>query len=171
MTRGGILETLVGIVVIIIAALFLFYAYSVSGRTLGQEAYKLDAVFGRVDGLATGSDVRMAGVKIGTVSEFSLDTMTFEARVSMMINNGVPVPDDSVAKVVSDGLLGGAHIALEPGASEYNLAAGETITITQGSVDLLGIAMQAFTANAGQSGQNSTNNDNAQSLPDFDSQQ
>ncbi len=159
MTRGGILETLVGVLVIIIAGLFLFYAYSVSGKTLGQDTYKLDAVFGRVDGLATGSDVRMAGVKVGAVSAFKLDIQTYEARVSMTIDKSVPVPDDTVAKVVSDGLLGGAHIALEPGASEYYLANGESIAITQGSVDLLGIAMQAFTANAGKPSSDKNNND------------
>jgi len=149
MDRSGILESLIGIVVVAAAAAFMIYAFSVSGRTLSEDTYRLDAVFGKVDGITTGSDVRIAGVKIGSVSDFTLDTNSYEATVSMMIDKSVPVPDDSVAKIVSDGLLGGAHIALEPGASEFFLAEGDSIFITQGSVDLLGLAVQAFTSGAG----------------------
>ena len=152
MTRSNILETLVGIIVVIIATIFFYYAYKMSGKNFGQSQYQLEAVFGRVDGITTGADVRIAGVKIGSVTAFSLDGLTYEANVKMAVEQGVQVPDDSVAKVVSDGLLGGAHIALEPGASEFYLADGDIITITQGSVDLLGVAMQAFTA--GNSGGN-----------------
>ena len=154
MAKGGILETIVGIIVIAIAALFLFYAFAVSGRTLGGETYGINAIFGRVDGLATGSDVRLAGVKVGAVSAFALDTDTYEAKVSMTIEDGIPIPDDTIAKIVSDGLLGGAHVALEPGASEFFLADGDSLTITQGSVDLLGLAVQAFTSNTGGGGGN-----------------
>ncbi len=157
MTRSNILETIVGIIVMVIAAVFFYYAYNVSGQSFGRDNYQLEAVFGRVDGITAGADVRIAGVKIGSVTDFSLDSQTYEANVKMTIEKNVQVPDDSVAKIVSDGLLGGAHIALEPGASEFYLADGDIVTITQGSVDLLGVAMQAFTAgNAG--GQNTPGN-------------
>ncbi|HOP18996.1 MAG TPA: MlaD family protein [Parvularculaceae bacterium] len=148
MSRSGIFETVVGAVVIAVAAVFLTYAYSVSGKQVSAGAYNLNAIFGRVDGITVGSEVRIAGVKVGTVSGFALDTNTYEAKLDLQITGGVPVPEDSIAKIVSDGLLGGAHVSIEPGASDIMLAANEAITITQGSVDLLGIAMQAFSDNA-----------------------
>lgn len=149
MSRAGFFETVVGVVVIAVAAAFMVYAYGASGSALGKNTYKLDAVFGRVDGVTVGSDVRIAGVKVGSVAANSLDINTYEANVALAIDRGIAIPEDSVAKVVSDGLLGGAHIAIEPGAAEEMLRAGDKITITQGSVDLLGLAVQAFTNQAG----------------------
>ncbi|MEZ5892800.1 MAG: MlaD family protein [Parvularculaceae bacterium] len=145
MSRAGFFETVIGAVVIAAAAAFLAYAYGASGKGVGRDQYRLSAVFGRVDGVTIGSEVRIAGVKVGSVSANTLDLRTYEANVELAIDRGVAVPDDSVAKVVSDGLLGGAHIAIEPGASEDMLKAGDKITITQGSVDLLGLAVQTFT--------------------------
>ncbi|MEO0878809.1 MAG: MlaD family protein [Pseudomonadota bacterium] len=147
MSRAGFFETIVGVLVVALAAAFLAYAYNVSGRDLERGAYELSAVFGRVDGIAAGSEVRMAGVKIGAVRESALNTKTFEATVKMAIADGIPVPEDSIAKIVSDGVLGGAHVSIEPGAAEELLVAGDAITITRGSVDLLGLAVQAFTSN------------------------
>lgn len=148
MSKAGIFETIVGVVVIAVAALFLYYAYSVSGRGVSRDAYELNAVFGRVDGIVVGSEVRIAGVKVGNVAAHGLDPKTYEAKLRLSITSGVPVPEDSTAKVASDSLLGGAHVAIEPGASDRMLASGDAIMFTQGSVDLLGIAMQAFTQNA-----------------------
>lgn len=144
MMRGQIFESVVGAGVIAVAGLFLAYAYQTSGRALTARTYTLNAVFGRIDGVTPGSEVRISGVKVGAVSESALDPDTFEARVRLSVSKSVAVPEDSVAKIVSDGLLGGAHVAIEPGASDVMLAEGETIVITQGSVDLLGLAMQAF---------------------------
>lgn len=149
MDRSQFFETLIGVGVIAVAGVFLFYAYGVSGNEIGRNAYKLDAVFGRVDGVTLGSEVRIAGVKVGSVTAHDLDFNTYEANVQLAINSGVPIPEDSIAKIVSDGILGGAHIAIEPGASEDMLRAGDKITITQGSVDLLGLAVQAFTSQSG----------------------
>ena len=148
MNRAGFFETFVGLIVVAAAAAFLVYAYSVSGRDLTRGGYELSAVFGRVDGVAVGSEVRIAGVKVGAVSAQALDRSTYEARLTLAIAGDVPVPEDSVAKIVSDGVLGGAHVAIEPGAAEEMLAPGDAIVITQGSVDLLGLAVQAFTNNA-----------------------
>jgi phospholipid/cholesterol/gamma-HCH transport system substrate-binding protein len=145
MTKGQIFESIVGVIVIIVAAAFLYYAYQTSGRALTARTYQLSAVFGRVDGVTPGSEVRISGVKVGAVSNSVLDPKTFEARVNLSVANNVEIPEDSIAKVVSDGLLGGAHVSIEPGGSDVMLAEGDTITITQGSVDLLGLAMQAFT--------------------------
>jgi len=154
MSRAGIFETLVGVVVVAIAAAFLYYAYNISGRDVERGGYQLNAVFGKVDGVAVGSEVRIAGIKIGAVTGNNLNTDTYEANLKLAIADGIPIPEDSIAKIVSDGLLGGAHVAIEPGASEEYLRDGEAITITRGSVDLLGLAVQAFT-NSSNGGENS----------------
>ncbi|PQA89028.1 outer membrane lipid asymmetry maintenance protein MlaD [Hyphococcus luteus] len=167
MSRAGFFETIVGAVVIAIAAAFLAYAYGVSGKGIGRDQYRIAAVFGRVDGVTVGSEVRIAGVKVGAVSANSLDSRTYEANVEFAIDGNVEIPEDSIAKVVSDGLLGGAHIAIEPGASEEMLRAGDKITITQGSVDLLGLAVQAFTNQAASDGDKAGDNANADPLGEF----
>lgn len=146
MSKGQILESIIGVFVIAVAAVFLYYAYQTSGRALTARTYTLGAVFGRVDGVTPGSEVRISGIKIGAVSDSTLDPKTYEARVSLAVARDVAIPDDSVAKIVSDGLLGGAYVSIEPGGSEEMLAEGDTITITQGSVDLLGLAVEAFTS-------------------------
>jgi phospholipid/cholesterol/gamma-HCH transport system substrate-binding protein len=152
MAKSGIFETAVGAAVVAVAAAFLVYAYGSSGKEIERGAYRIEAVFGRVDGVKAGSEVRIAGVKVGSVARHALDPKTYEARIEMLIAKSVPVPEDSSAKIVSDGLLGGAYVSIEPGASDVMLADGGAITQTQGSVDLLGLAVQAFTANAGKSG-------------------
>ncbi|WP_411817663.1 outer membrane lipid asymmetry maintenance protein MlaD [Hyphococcus sp. DH-69] len=165
MSRAGFFETIVGLAVIAVAAAFMAYAYGASGKAMGRDQYRVDAVFGKVDGVTVGSDVRIAGVKVGSVAGNSLDPRTYEANVELAINDGVMIPEDSIAKVVSDGILGGAHIAIEPGAAEEMLREGDKITITQGSVDLLGLAVQAFTSQA--SGNKAGNEPETDPLGDF----
>lgn len=148
MNRSATFETIVGALVILVASVFLLYAYGESGKS-ARSSYRLDAVFGRVDGVSSGAEVRIAGVKIGAVTGHALDPATYEAKVSLQIDKNVKIPEDSIAKVVSDGLLGGAYVSIEPGASDIMLSDGGAITQTQGSVDLLGLAVQAMTANAG----------------------
>ena len=148
MAKGSIFESVVGLGVIGVVAGFLYYAYGVSGRGDTARTYPVNAVFGRVDGVTVGSEVRIAGVKVGAVSASALDPETYEARVTLSVSSSVKLPEDTAAKIVSDGVLGGAHVALEPGGSDVMLAAGDTISITQGSVDLLGLAMQAFSSSA-----------------------
>jgi phospholipid/cholesterol/gamma-HCH transport system substrate-binding protein len=152
-SKAGIFETIVGAIVLAVAGVFLFYAYGVSGDEGARRGYNLEAVFGRVDGVTVGSEVRIAGVKVGTVAGNTLDTRTYEAKLRLSLESGVPVPDDSTAKIVSDGLLGGAHVAIEPGASETMLADGGRIEFTQGSVDLLGLAIQAFAPDKSKEGE------------------
>ncbi|MBT8471288.1 MAG: outer membrane lipid asymmetry maintenance protein MlaD [Marinicaulis sp.] len=149
MNRSGIFETIVGLIVVAVAAAFMFYAYGVSDAAVGKGQIRLGANFGKVDGISVGSEVRIAGVKIGSVAGEGLNTQTYEADLNLLIDADIPIPDDSVAKISADGLLGGAYVAIEPGASEEYLADGDRITITQGSVDFVGLAVQAFTAPRG----------------------
>ncbi len=140
---NNIVETLTGTVVLFFAGFFMFYAYSTAdiGRVDG---YRVVAQFDRVDGLASGSDVRMAGIKIGTVTKQNLDPETYLARIEMVIESDIALPDDTSAKITSDGLLGDNYISLDPGGSFDMLAEGDEITFTQGSIDLLGLIGQAI---------------------------
>lgn len=139
---GNLVETLIGAVVLVVAGAFLAFAYSSSGAR-NIDGYELIAKFDRVDGLAPGNDVRLSGIKVGTIVEQSLEEDTFFAVLRMEIDPKIHLPEDSSAKITSEGLLGGNYLALEPGGSDEVLGPGDEITITQGSVDLLGLISQA----------------------------
>lgn len=129
-------ETILGAVVVVAAVGFFAFAAAQAGHTGAQNGYDLSARFQRVDGINVGSDVRISGVKVGVVRAVELDPETYLARLTLAMNNGVQVLDDSTARVASDGLLGGAYIAIEPAGMDA-LAAGGEIPNTQGAVDLL----------------------------------
>ena len=93
----------------------------------------------RVDGLATGTDVRLSGIKIGAVSALTLDPKTYLVTLHMNIRSDIQIPDDSSLMVTSTGLLGGSYLSISPGGSEKMIAAGGAITNVQGSVDLMGL--------------------------------
>lgn len=148
-------ETVLGAIVAAVAAGFLFFAATHSGRTEVSGGYALNARFARADGVASGTDVRMSGVKIGSVSSITLDPETYFAKVAMNVTSAVKIPDDSTARIATDGLLGGAYIALEPGGSPDMLAANGEVVNTQGSVDLLTLLASAVGGAAGGGAQQS----------------
>jgi len=141
--RGSIVETITGAVVIAVTVIFFVFAYRVSGVSSAAGGYTVDARFGGVSGLVTGADVRVSGIKVGTVVDQRLDTETFDAIVTMSIAPEVKLPKDSSAKIATDGLLGGAHVALDPGGEKEMMAPGDTIEYTQGAVDLMSLIGQA----------------------------
>lgn len=140
-------ETLIGAVVLAAAAGFLAYAANTAGAG-GGGGYEVVAKFRKADGLSVGGDVRMSGVKIGTVTGLSLDAETYFAVASMAVRDDVKIPEESSALITSDGLLGGAYVAIEPGGGEYMLRPGDEITITQGSVNLLDLFSKAISGAA-----------------------
>lgn len=129
-------ETILGAVVAVVAIGFFAFAAAQAGQTGAQGGYDISARFQRVDGVNVGSDVRISGVKVGVVRAISLDPETYLARVTLAMSDGVQVPDDSTARIASDGLLGGAYVSIEPGSMDPLPAGGEILN-TQGSVDLL----------------------------------
>lgn len=135
MARHGVAETLTGAVVLLIAGGFLAYAVAHSGRTAGS-GYPLRAEFDRIDGLATGADVKIGGVKVGTVTNERIDPASFRAIVSFTVQDNIKLPKDTAAVITSESLLGGKYIALAPGGDSAELKPGQTITITQSSVSL-----------------------------------
>jgi phospholipid/cholesterol/gamma-HCH transport system substrate-binding protein len=133
--RGNVIETVMGAVVLVVAALFLFFAYSSSQRR-SVPGYQLSAQFDNIDGIRDGSDVRISGIKVGSVLGTTLDPKTFLATVRLSVQPSVQLPDDSVAEIVSSGLLGDKYMALVPGGSDKDLPAGGQIKFTQSSVNI-----------------------------------
>jgi phospholipid/cholesterol/gamma-HCH transport system substrate-binding protein len=136
MARHNPAELATGAVVLLIAGGFLAFALTNTGHGFGAGGYTLHAAFDHVDGISAGSDVRIAGVKIGSVTGVKLDPKTYEADVTLTVQNGIALTTDSSATVSTDGLLGAKYIALATGGEDKTLADGGTITITQGSVNL-----------------------------------
>jgi phospholipid/cholesterol/gamma-HCH transport system substrate-binding protein len=132
-------ETAMGVVVLALAAGFLTYSLSVGGVHSKRGNYEISAKFGEAGSLAPGAAVSVAGVKVGTVSQVTLEPKTYLAIAKLSIDPTVKLPADSTAKITSDGLLGGAHIAIAPGAALEDLKAGGEIENTQGAVDLFGL--------------------------------
>ena len=133
--RGNVIETVMGAVVLLVAALFLFFAYS-SSQLRSVPGYELTADFEHIDGIRDGSDVRISGIKVGSVLGTALDPKTFLATVRMSVPPSVKLPDDTVAEIVSSGLLGDKYLSLVPGGSDKDIAAGGKIKFTQSSVSL-----------------------------------
>jgi phospholipid/cholesterol/gamma-HCH transport system substrate-binding protein len=132
---GNVIETVMGGVVLVVAALFLFFAYSTS-QVRAVQGYEVTAQFERVGTLRDGGDVRIAGVKIGSIVSEILDPKTFLADVRMSIDPAYKLPEDTVAEIVSNGLLGDQYMSLVPGGSEQTIPPGGRIKFTQAPVSL-----------------------------------
>ncbi|HEY8949257.1 MAG TPA: outer membrane lipid asymmetry maintenance protein MlaD [Rhizomicrobium sp.] len=142
MSNNNTVETLIGAIVVAVAAVFLFYAYTSTGSG-GVAGYDITARFSSADGIANGTDVRLHGIKIGTVSGLSLDPKTYYAVAHMSIRNDVKIPDDSAVKITSSGFLGSNYVAIQPGGSTTMVAQGGELTNTQGAVDVMGLIGRA----------------------------
>jgi phospholipid/cholesterol/gamma-HCH transport system substrate-binding protein len=148
--QNGFVETLIGAAVVVVAAVFFYYGWHTTGSG-AVSGYEVVAKFDRVDGIGVGTDVRMSGIKIGTVTAQELDQKTYRALVRMSIKNEILLPEDSSVKVSSEGLLGGAYLAISPGGSDTMMVAGAEFETTQGSIDLVGLLGQAIFSGGGDS--------------------
>ena len=140
MARHSFAEIGAGAAVLALAAGFLIFALGNTG-TKATPSYKLYARFDNVGGLAPGSDVRMAGVKIGQVEKVYLDPKSYQAVVSFLVDKDVKLSSDASAQVSTSSLLGGAALTIQEGGADDNLQNGQTMTVTQSAVnieDLLG---------------------------------
>jgi phospholipid/cholesterol/gamma-HCH transport system substrate-binding protein len=128
-------ELVAGAVVLVVAAGFLGYAVANTGRAT-VSGYTLHASFDHIDGVSVGSDVRLAGVKVGSVTATRVDPQTFQAMVTFTVMSSLKLSTDSSAEITSDSMLGGKSLSLVPGGDEKLLADGGEVTITQGAVSL-----------------------------------
>ncbi|QQA44046.1 outer membrane lipid asymmetry maintenance protein MlaD [Pelagovum pacificum] len=141
--RENTTEVVTGGVVLVLAVAFLFYMLQVagvSGRTGG--GYPLVATFSSAEGVSVGSDVRLAGVKVGTVTGLELNPETYLADMEIQVVNGIEVPDDSSLAVSSEGLLGGNFMEIIPGGSFEFFEPGGQFLDTQSSVSLITLLLR-----------------------------
>jgi phospholipid/cholesterol/gamma-HCH transport system substrate-binding protein len=149
--QNSIVETLIGAAVIAVAALFLMFAYTSTGSG-PVSGYDVIAKFSKADGVNVGTDVRLSGIKVGTVEKMSLDPKTYNAVVTLALENTVKLPNDSSVRITSEGLLGNQYLSIEPGSSMQPIKPGGEIENTQGSVDLIGLLGKAVFSAGGTSG-------------------
>lgn len=135
MKQTNAMETLVGAFVLTVAISFIGYAYKNSGSST-ESTYVLSAQFHQANGLHDGSDVRIGGVKIGTIQSLSLDTKTLYPVVAFAVNTDIKIPKDSKASITSSSLMGDKYLELTPGGSDDDLQPGDVIYNTQDSVNL-----------------------------------
>ncbi len=145
--KDNLVEAIIGAVVLAVAAFFVIFAYKNTERG-SSGGYALFALFPSAQGINVGSDVRVSGVKVGTVTAQELDTKTFQARVTFSVEDRVKLPIDTSIKVASEGLLGGNFLSLSPGGEDDTLKAGDQIEQAQGSVDLMSLVGQAMFSSA-----------------------
>ncbi len=135
-------EVLVGAAVLVAAVAFVVFAAQGRGVAGDGGSYDLRASFRSVDGVQVGTDVRLAGVKVGSITSLALNPTTFFADATVSIPSDIILPDDSAILISSEGLLGGNFVELVPGGSTENLAPGDEILDTQGSVSLINLLMK-----------------------------
>lgn len=134
MSRNAV-ETVMGALVLVVAALFLFFAYTTS-QVSSVHGYEVMAKFSNAGGLKNGGDVRISGIKVGSITNETLDPKTFQAIVQMSIDPSIKLSTDSVAQITSSGLLGDNFVSIEPGNEDDLIPAGGTITRTQAAMSL-----------------------------------
>lgn len=140
-------ELMAGSAVLAVAAGFLLWGFGQGFAR--QTGYEVRASFPDVDGVAVGTEVRLAGVPVGRVSAVSLNPDTYMADARLSLPADISLPTDSAALIQSDGLLGGAYIQIQPGGSPDNLAPGDEIEDVQGAVSLLQLMMKFVDSQAG----------------------
>jgi len=135
MSRNAV-ETVMGAVVLVVAAVFLFFAYTTSQVRAVGGGYPLTANFTRVEGLRDGGDVRISGIRVGSIISQSLDPQSFEAIVKMEIDASIKLPSDSVATIASSGLLGDKFLSIVPGNEDEFIKPGGRISHTTPPISL-----------------------------------
>ncbi len=139
---NSVAETVLGAVVLVAAAGFVLYAGQSRGLQLSSDSYPLKASFRSAEGITVGTDVRVAGINVGSVTALELDPTSFQAEATFTVRNALKIPTDSDVKIASESLLGGNYVEITPGAADDVFAAGDEIVNTQGSVSLLNLLMR-----------------------------
>ena len=114
---------------------------------LFRSEFSLHARFENIDGIVTGSKVKLSGVNIGTVKSISLEPESYYAFITMNFDKKFSFPDDTEASVQLEGLLGGSYISISPGGSDVMLLNGQEILYTQGSTSLLNLMLKFANTN------------------------
>lgn len=137
--KDNIIEALIGAAVLLLAVWFVAFAYGRTERGGLDDGYTISARFPNTTGVSVVTDVRVSGLKFGTVADESLDTQTYQAILKLTVDKSVKLPLDTSAAITSEGILGGNYISLTPGADTEMLREGDEITDTQGAVDMMSL--------------------------------
>jgi phospholipid/cholesterol/gamma-HCH transport system substrate-binding protein len=142
--KDNVVEALIGLVVVLVAVGFVGFAWDRTQAGTRGGGYVVKARFSNVAGVTPGTDVRIAGIKVGQVTASALDPQSYEANLEITLDKTVKLPTDSSAAITSEGLLGGNYIALTPGGDTAMIQPGGEITETSGSTDLMALVGQAI---------------------------
>lgn len=132
-------EALIGLAVLALGVWFVLFAYARTERGSAGGGYEVTARFPNISGVSSGTDVRVSGMKVGTVVSEELDPATYQAVLKLSLDSAIKLPIDTSAAITSEGLLGGNYISLAPGGETDMLRNGDEITDTQGSIDLMSL--------------------------------
>ncbi|MFC3613595.1 MlaD family protein [Lutimaribacter marinistellae] len=142
-------EVLVGGAVVAVAIAFGIYSAQATGQLLGEGEYQLGASFRSLEGVGVGADVRLAGVKIGSVTEVALNPESYWVDTRFSVADSVQIPEDSAVVVSSEGLLGGNFIEVLPGESPFHFEPGDEVADTQGALSLIALLAKFVASNGG----------------------
>ena len=135
-------EAIVGLLVVILAVWFVLFAWERTGGGEKKGSIHVTAIFPNASGVSAGTDVRVAGLKVGTVTGLTLDPQSYQVKVAIALDPQIKLPADSTAAITSEGLLGATFVAFTPGGNPVPFKNGDTITDTQGSMDLMALIGQ-----------------------------
>ncbi len=135
-SKRSVADLVAGAAVLLVTAGFLAYAATNTGRGVGTTGTRLSARFDNVGSIGAGADVRIAGVKVGSVAKTSIDPKTYQGVVQFIVQPDIKLPDDSSATISTGGLLGGSFVTVTPGGADKMLGDGGVITITQSAENL-----------------------------------
>jgi phospholipid/cholesterol/gamma-HCH transport system substrate-binding protein len=164
--RRSLVETLIGAVVLFVAGFFLYFTYTTGYQRV--DGYEVTAKFNSVAGLTLGSDVRMSGIKVGSVVGARLDPDSYLAVLRLRIEKTIKLPVDTTAKITSDSLLGSNYVSLEPGAETKLIPENGQIQVTQDPinvVDLIGRFIFGSTTSPKQPGSKQDQQPQSQTQP------
>lgn len=130
-------EAIIGFVVILISGLFVFHILELSKtQNIESSSTKIYAKFMNIDGIKSGTDVKIGGLKVGYVKNLEIKKENFQILVSVIIRDDIKIPVDSVLAVASSGIFGSKYLAIRPGFEETYIKNGEFFENTQSSMNL-----------------------------------
>ncbi|MCT4635773.1 MAG: outer membrane lipid asymmetry maintenance protein MlaD [Rickettsiales bacterium] len=155
----NMIETITGALILGIAAWFLmFFMDQNTGVSVAGNHYNLTAKFEQADGIAVGTPVKIGGVKVGVITDQELDPRTYFAVIKMSLNDKIKVPTDSIAKISSEGLIGGKYLSIVPGADDNMINKNGEIQFTQSSISLETLISKMVFSSSNDEEDNSTKN-------------
>ena len=128
--RRNAVETVLGAVVLLVAGMFVYFTYN-TAQVKAIDGYNIKASFFKIGGLTTGSDVRINGIKVGTVTNARLDPETFDAVIEMSIKPDIKLPTDTIAAIGSEGIVGGKYVRITPGSAKETISENGSISETK----------------------------------------